>query len=268
MKTLYLDAPHPDLRIVPTEALLPHEEHDSQRSEPLAERLQREEFMINPPVVAPEGDSFIILDGANRFHAFSHLRYPHILVQVSSYESGWVELGTWSHVVGSWSADALLTQAAQIDGVRLVDGAHAGALAAIVLPDGQEYAVMGERALASAHFRALVAIYQRQAALHRTAIGDASALWTLYPDACAVIRFPSLKSEDIVRAALSRDFLPPGVSRHIVHGRAVRVNYPMDALRKPGSLEQKNAALLEWVQAKLVHRQIRYYAEATYQFDE
>ena len=263
-----MTAPQPDLRIVPTDALLPHEEHDSQRAKPLGDRLQHEAFMINPPVVAPEGDSFVILDGANRFHAFSHLGYPHILVQVASYQRGWVELGTWSHVVGGWSSQALLEQAEQLDGVKLVGGAHGGAFAAIVLPDGDEVALLGDRAHAAAHVRDFVALYQRQAALHRTAIGDSSGLWSLYPDACAVVRFPSLKPQDIMHAALTRDFLPPGVSRHIVHGRAVRVNYPMDALRQAGSLEAKNDALQQWVHTKLANRQIRYYAEATYQFDE
>ena len=40
-------------------------------------------------------------------------------------------------------------------------------------------------------------------------------------------------------------------------------------LRDPDTtLEQKNAALLAWMQTKLANRQVRYYAEATYQFDE
>ncbi len=93
-----LDAPHPELRIIPTEALRPHEEHDNQRSVPLAERLSQETHMINPPVVAPMDDGYVILDGANRFHAFTHLGYPHILVQIVDYESEWVELDTWHHV--------------------------------------------------------------------------------------------------------------------------------------------------------------------------
>ncbi len=268
MKTLYLDAPQPELRIVPTNSLLPHEEHDSQRFEPLAERLRHEPLMINPPVVAPLGENFVILDGANRFHAFSHLGYPHILVQVVSYESGWVELGTWSHIVGNWASEALLSQAAMLTGAQLVQGAHAHALAAVALPDGSEYALFGTRSPAHDVVRGFVSIYQRQATLHRSALGDTSALWALYRDACAVIRFPSLAPQDILDAAKSRDFLPPGVSRHIVHGRAVRVNYPMAALRGSESLEGKNAALAEWIHEKLARRQIRYYAEATYQFDE
>ena len=40
-------------------------------------------------------------------------------------------------------------------------------------------------------------------------------------------------------------------------------------LRDPATpLERKNARLLEWLQTKLANRQVRYYAEATYQFDE
>jgi hypothetical protein len=33
-------------------------------------------------------------------------------------------------------------------------------------------------------------------------------------------------------------------------------------------LRDKNEALQSWVQQKLANRQVRYYAEATYQFDE
>ncbi len=61
--------------------------------------------MINPPLVAPmdDGDQYVILDGANRVYAFSELDYPHILVQVASYDSGLVELSNWQHVVAGWS---------------------------------------------------------------------------------------------------------------------------------------------------------------------
>ena len=46
------DAPPPDLRIVLTDSLQPHEEHDSQRANPLIERLKHEQVFINPPIVA------------------------------------------------------------------------------------------------------------------------------------------------------------------------------------------------------------------------
>jgi hypothetical protein len=70
-------------------------------------------------------------------------------------------------------------------------------------------------------------------------------------------------------AAQYKAFLPPGISRHIIHGRALRVNYPLDVLSDANkNLVSKNDDLNAWIQHKLANRQVRYYAEATYQFDE
>src|SRR5690242_20639126 len=93
MTAFHTNAPTPDLRIVLTESVHPHEEHDSQRSVPLIDQLKRAEFITNPPIVAPVDDTehFVILDGANRCYSFHHLGYTQILVQVIAYESGYVE---------------------------------------------------------------------------------------------------------------------------------------------------------------------------------
>lgn len=274
MSKQHLEAPQPDLRIVRTDSLRPHELHDSQRAVPLAERLREETHMINPPVVAPHGDHFVILDGANRFHAFSHLGYPHILVQVVTYPGDHVALDTWHHVVGGWQIDALLDGAAALDNARLADanGSAAGALASVALRDGRLLALSPGATGDPESFaavRAFVGLYQRSANLHRTAIHDAEALWSLYPDAIALVRFPSITPQAVLHAADSRDFLPPGISRHIVQGRAIRVNYPLDALRESSlTLDDKNARLQDWIRHRLASRAVRYYAEATYQFDE
>lgn len=101
--------PIPDLRIIPAEAPQPHEEHDSQRSQPLIEKIQSAEFITNPPILThTEDGQYIILDGANRCHSFKALAIPHILVQVVSYFSGQVELETWNHVISRWDTKTLL----------------------------------------------------------------------------------------------------------------------------------------------------------------
>jgi hypothetical protein len=47
------------------------------------------------------------------------------------------------------------------------------------------------------------------------------------------------------------------------------VNYPIERLKdKATNLIDKNEQLRLWMQEKLAQRQVRYYAEATYQFDE
>lgn len=269
----HTSAPSPDLRIVPTASLLPHELHDSQRSTPLVERLRHEAVVINPPVVAPMDDEhFVIMDGANRCHAFTELGYPHSLVQVIAYDSGYVELETWHHVVAGWHTDAMLRAFEQISDIELIDHQDKHAIAHLLLKDGRMLDVRPlvetthERNAALCH---LVDVYQRSARLHRTATPEPDEIWSLYPDAIALVMFPRCAPADIIAAARFKAYLPPGISRHIVHGRAIRVNYPLDRLRTTTlSLDEKNAQLRRWLQDKLANRQVRYYAEATYQFDE
>jgi len=266
-------APTPDLRIIPADAPQAHEEHDTQRSIPLMERLESAETMTNPPVVTQTDDgSYVILDGANRCYSFAALGYPHILVQVVSYFSGQVELGTWNHVVSRWNANALLEQTEQLPDVQLQEGQHRAAIAHLYIPNGPIYALRSpvqtthER---NAALREFVRIYQKNAVLNRTPLTEPDDVWHLYSEANALVLFPSYEPHHIIEAARQRAYLPPGISRHIVHGRALQVNYPMSKLLDQDTpLEQKNEELQAWVTQKLMNRAIRYYAEATYQFSE
>src|SRR5258708_32260268 len=91
----------PDLRIVPWTSLVPHEEHDAQRSEPLVERISEAGILLNPPVVAPmDADRFVILDGANRHYALGALGSDYILLLVVDSESyaGRLETGHQSAI--------------------------------------------------------------------------------------------------------------------------------------------------------------------------
>jgi hypothetical protein len=256
-----------------TDSLHPHEEHDSQRSQPLINRLQQESVVINPPIVSQIGASqFLILDGANRFHAFSHLGYPHILVQVVSYDSGYVGLLTWKHVICEWDASAFMQHLMHLESVSIKDGVHAHSIAHVILPEGRTYAIMCPIDHTQGRNAALcevVHIYQRHARLQRTALTEPDDIWLHHSDAVAIVEFPEYKPADIIAAARHNAFIPPGISRHVIHGRALRVNYPLANLRDDNlKLHEKNQLLQLWMQSKLANRQIRYYAEATYQFDE
>lgn len=267
------EVPTPDLRIVSTGSLKPHEEHDMQRSVPLIESLKSAHIMINPPLVAPmsNGD-YVILDGANRAYCFSALNYPHILVQVASYDSGLIELDNWQHVVAGWNADEFIRHLRSLPDITVSEGDSDGAIAYLHLRDGQIislHAPVNSLHERNAALRNVVGVYQKNAALHRTTLTDTGAVGSLYPDAIALVVFPRYEPDDIMQAAKAHAYLPPGISRHIVDGRAIRVNYPLEFLRDPDKdLHEKNEILRRWMQEKLASRQIRYYAEGTYQFDE
>jgi hypothetical protein len=69
---------------------------------------------------------------------------------------------------------------------------------------------------------------------------------------------------------LTRDgvLLPAGLTRHLIQGRAMRLNYPLAYFNGDEPLEAKNARLQAWLQGKSANREIRFYAEATYLFDD
>lgn len=266
-------APPPDLRIIRVDQAHPHEEHDNQRAQPLINRLRHDETFNNPPIVASLGASqFVVLDGANRHHAFKVLEYPHIMVQVASYESGYVDLETWQHVLSGWSGEAFLRTLQESDSLRVVDHQSDEAVAHIVLRDGTLIALEApvntthERNAALQH---VVHTYQQKAKLNRTAIAEPDEIWPLFPQAFGVVIFPRYTPGDIIAAAKYGAFLPSGITRHIIHGRALAVNYPLHVLSdRETKLADKNEALRKWIQNKLANRQVRYYAETTYQFNE
>ena len=269
-------APTPYLRIVPTNSLHPHEEHDSQRLLPLIDRLRRESVMLNPPIVAPMDDhsgQYVVLDGANRTSAFSQLGFPHVLVQVVDYDSPYVQLETWHHVVCAWTIDAFEQHLHHMPHITLSAQATVdNSLASVHLRDNTQWVIHTPDQGAAKRNHALVefvSVYQRNAVLHRTALHDPTQVWQTHDDGIALVVFPPYHPQDVIIAARERAYIPPGITRHIIQGRALRVNYPLEILRDAHtSIEDKNRQLDEWMKYKIDQRQMRYYAESTYQFDE
>lgn len=265
-------APPPDLRIVDIDAVLPHETSDIQRSGPLIARLQEADHFTNPPLVAPAVDGkFVLMDGSNRHVSLKALGFSHILVQVVAYESDTVELGVWQHIVADWDAVSLRRELEILPDIEITASEDARAIASFTLHDGSSFGIrapvdsLRER---NAALRTVVDAYHSNATLYRTALTDSARVWTLFPTGVALVTFPIYQPQDIIAAAMQRAYLPPGISRHIIHGRALNLRYPMQQLRADLPLQKKNRQLTDWLQAQFARRMVRYYAEATYQFDE
>ena len=264
--------PPPNLRIVRVEDVLPHEKGDLQRSLPLTERLKRAEHFTNPPVVAEiAGEQYILMDGSNRHISLQSLGYKHIMVQIAEYESDFVELGVWQHIVADWDAKRFLRKLDEIEHIDVRDGWDSKATAQVLLRGGPVYsinAVVDSLAERNATLRQVVESYHNNATLYRTPLTDPGLIWSMFPSGVALVMFPPYQPQDIIDAALQAAFLPPGVSRHIIHGRALNLNYPMENLRTMQSLATKNEQLEAWLREQYGQRRVRFYAEATYQFDE
>jgi hypothetical protein len=272
----------PDLRIVPLQLLVPHEEHDAQRSGPLLERIRKAGTWLNPPIVAPMSDGrYVILDGANRYHCVRELGYPYILVQAVDYESDAVQLDTWHHVVSHISWFELLRRLRELPGVvveaaELLNArallAQRKALAYVTLNDGKAYTLASNAetlAERNTTLRQIVDTYKSRSVLNRINTDSLRTAREQYPNAVGIFVFPSYQPVEIMVAARDHAYLPPGITRHVIHGRAMRLHYPLAAFEEDGlSLEQKNADLKHWIQERSAHKRIRYYAESSFLFDE
>lgn len=277
------EAQAPDLRIVPTKSIIPHELEDVSRAEPLIRRLPQDGVLRNPPIVTEMNNAagkYVILDGTNRVMALDALNYEHALVQVVQYEEPFVELHTWNHVVVGMDSKAIEQQYLALPGleVRVEDTFHARAslarraiLAYVLLPDGKVLSLAGGGLDAIERTRLLqkiVDVYLNSGHLHRTNLDRLDKITPIYPNLSAAIIFPHYEPVEILELAESGLPVPTGITRHVIHGRVLRMNYPLSLLAADKSLEKKNSDLADWVREQFARKSVRYYAESTYVFDE
>jgi hypothetical protein len=276
----------PDLRILPLEALVPHEKTDPRRVSPLVERLSTESVLSNPPIVAPfngpaaasADKRFVVLDGANRTSAFRELGMPHIVTQVVNYDA--VELRVWHHVITQCSMEDLMQAIHRIAPIRIREVdlmsaraalARREALAFISCEDNSKTdIVLGGSDLITRTdlLNQLVDTYESCSKVQRTTSDNLLEARKSYPAASAVVVFPRYEPAEIIELARTGVRVPAGITRHVLPLRALRLNYPLEILRGPQPISQKQAHLDEWIYERVQNRRVRTYTEPTVLFDE
>jgi hypothetical protein len=276
----------PDLRFVPTEAVFPHEYHDPQRSEPLVRRLRESGVLNNPPIVTQVGDGmrveprYVVLDGANRSTAARVAGWPHLLVQVVRYESPAVQLHTWFHALEADAREVLEMGLAKLPGLELRhhDRTHARAmlarreaLACVVLNDGDVLVIHGGRTLHERNelLNSVVCLYQDRVPYTRVTSDSLTSARKEHPEVQALVVFPHFDPSEVIDLASAGEYLPAGITRHLIRWRALRVNVPVAMCEDPrATLDEKRAWLEAWTAERLAKRQVRFYEEPTVLYDE
>ena len=268
------------LRIVPMERVFPHENIDPKRVNRLAQRLEADGVLGNPPVVTETGDgAYMVLDGATRTSAMKQLGFPHALVQVISPESG-LGLKTWYHVIQQIREDRLLELLAALPLVRLeeVDPEEAGKAmfeygGLCYLHTASDRAWLVFPAAGANRLDALNQLtetYIEAAHVDRTLNDNVISLKNEYEAMTAVVIFPEYTVEQVIQTTLeSGRLFPAGITRFLIPGRILRLNADLSVLKSGEmSLREKN----RWLHETLVERQakggIRYYGEPVYLLDE
>jgi hypothetical protein len=273
----------PNLTFLPLDKILIHEQHDNSRTRPLVIRIRSSGIFRNPPIVTPlrdGSDSYMVLDGANRTMALLALGFPHVLVQLVEPDDPGLSLQTWNHVVWEMNARRFFENLTNIPGIdveRVPTGSIQPSLyetcnlVLVRVANGVTYSLntcardLEERI----HLLNLIVnSYQESARLDRTSTQDVRTLNHIYPLFSGLVIFPQIQIVDVMRLAAAGYLLPSGITRVTISPRALHVDYPLNELESDDSLDEKNARLDQWLKDLLARKGVRYYAEATYLFDE
>ncbi len=266
----------PDLRFFPASSVLLHEEEDPPRVDRLVGRLREEGVLRNPPLAAELGDGrVVILDGANRVTALQRMGAVFVLVQVVPYHDPGVVLDRWHHLLQE-VPDGLVEHLRREIPLqperpeRAPERLARGELLAYLRQGEGAWAVPRSEALTEGAWwlRSLVASYRGRVPYHRVDSEDVELLSARYGQVRALVAFGRFSKSDILELARNAAKLPAGVTRHVVPGRALRVNLPLKVAFGAGTLEEKNAWLADWVRWQVREGRVRYYPEPTVLFDE
>jgi hypothetical protein len=270
----------PNLQMLLTKLLVPHEDCDPRRVEKLSNRILEEGVLKNPPVVAaiPDSERYVVLDGANRTTSFQQAGIPHIVAQLVSYADPGVMVDTWYHVVSGMPLDEFDTALTQIVGVQLQASSLEEARWALVADEALAYVICesGVRKVIPPPSRKrdisllcdLVNAYKGKADIFRAS----NDIWEIqkpfYPEIAALVIFPRLRPSDILHAAQNDYKIPSGITRHIIPARALNINIPIGILMADWTLERKCEWMQNWWMDRMSSNAIRYYAESTFSFNE
>lgn len=270
----------PEMQIVDTESMQPHEDIDEGRSHRLIRDLQTQGFLKNPPAVwRVEGDKerYVVLDGANRTMAVREMGFPHMLVQIANEG---VEVMNWNHILSSGDLNAMLEKVRRISGVEVSETdefraaaalAREESIAYIVLPDGVTWQLGSDGAGVVKKLAGLtefVRKYEGKFRRERTTTASLNGLMNFFPDMNCLIVFPQFSVDEVVEVASSGRKFPSGLTRFLISPRALRVNFPLAMLADRSPIEEKRRALEDWIRQRVEQRRVRFYAESTFVFDE
>ena len=139
----------------------------------------------------------------------------------------------------------------------------------ICTPDGVVQTVHGGDGISMFKMlSSLVDSYVGRWKLNRVIDPDLENVAWRYPDWSAVIEFPALTIEDVMKAAIDEDPVPAGMTRFVVPERALRINAELSLLRRPGSELEKQELLDRLLEERARAGRIRRYDEAVVILDD
>ncbi|MFC1629455.1 hypothetical protein ACFL3H_10160 [Gemmatimonadota bacterium] len=267
----------PEMQIVSMDAVVLHEDPDTERVAQLIERFSADGVLKNPPVVARAGksDKLIVLDGANRITTLQKLDIPHVLVQIVDLPDTALTIDCWHHAVEYLTSEMLLAEIAGIEGVTVVEGSNldrddTSLLCRLIFTDGEHLLLRGSSDLIESvrQLQAFTRTYHRFAYFDRVSYTNIDHLRLNYRNFTTLVSFRGYSKDDLRTITSHGVRVPSGITRVLLPKRALRFNLRLDTLRSGLTLEEKQVWLKETIRSRVAEKSIRFYREPTFMFDE
>ncbi|MGH8104527.1 MAG: hypothetical protein ACREJQ_08410 [bacterium] len=281
----------PDIALAPIESIRPYEVPKDARVERVKSAILQDHLLRNPVLVAPLLDGFLLLDGTNRYTALTDIGAPHILVQRVDLHSPQILLNSWAHQL-PYSSKA--TEIIEKWKVRHRVSVAEHRIESSPLP---AYALQPNFLLAAVFDSSSCRIYSRDAGINERAdllvnivahLTQVATLSRTNPETALsfsatdthsktpdpgqsqtlFLFYPTFSKEQVQQLAHAGVRLPSGISRFIIPGRALGVDFPLETLRSPASLQEKSRSLRDHIEARRNSNRIRFYSEPVYFFND
>ncbi len=266
----------PDLRLVPLDSIELQEEPDKKRLDRLVTGIRSSHVVRDPPIVtAGVGKKLMQLDGTTRLSALRRIGCTHAVVQYVDYnDSSQVLIKSWVHVSkvnrndfikGIRQIPHVKTESFQI-GLGLTLTGHPLATVTIIFNNGKGLSVLGDSDLVQKVLvmKKVVRLYEslieRDREVSIEGRDQLAEFFAKHPDKNVALFFPTFAAHEIYSLLKKGIVLPAGITRHIINGRVLGINYPIAMLAKKIPNEEKQkyfAHLLKTIQ-------LRYYEESTF----
>jgi len=266
----------PDLRLVLLSSIELQEEAEGSRLEALVEAFKKSQTLKDPPIVTKGlGKKLIQLDGTNRINVLRRLGCSHAVVQMVDYnDTSQVLIKSWVHVSKVNQVEFVRklkrlkgakTESFKI-GLGVTLTGHPLAAASIIFRDGTGLSVYSNSDLSKRVkiLRGVVKEYEeliiRDRQVTIESMAELSDFFAKHRDKNVALLFPSFSSREIYILIKKGITLPTGVTRHIINGRVLRINYPISMLAKELKLEEK----VKFFNNFLKKLNFRFYEESTH----
>lgn len=247
-----------DLRLVESERLILHEAHDPRRLSRLRARLESERVQRNPVIAVPRGESYLVLDGAHRFHSMRESGYRFILVQLVEPPSA---AESWGHLLPGLS----IYELRRLHRVKLSGTPGEPWIARASTSSGEETYLHARKQDLAEEVRAL---WEMQ-----NLYPDGDVVRRVDPDSPArmeeddlLVNYRAFTVDELVEIVRCGAVLPPGITRFRVRERVLGVRFPLESMRD-GDPDLRNAELRSFVQERWEQSRIRYYGEPVVLFE-